>query len=170
MPTFPVPPVWAIILGILAVFFGGTYGIVWMVRKEIRESRLQPGVEKAQQLEAQRAAAEIAAMLGEAQREAMADMRQMLADVRAELATAKRDSTAAAEEANTARRDAVQAAEEAHTARTESRLLRIKIDELEKARQDDRDEHDRFRGRVERLLAELRADGVELPAWWVAGA
>ena len=156
MPAIPLPPVWAIILGILVVFFGGTYGIVWMIRKEIRESRLQPGVEKAQQLEAQKTAADIASMLGEAQRAAMADMRQMLADVRTELTVA--------------RREAVQAAEEAHAARTESSLLRIKVDELEAARQRDRDAHDHFRHRVERLLAELRARGVEIPEWWAAGA
>lgn len=150
LPPLPgLPPVWAIILGILVVMFGGTYGIVWMVRKEIRESRLQPGVEKQQVLEAQAKAEEIAGMLREAQRDAMTEMRGLLATSREESAAARK---------------------EAHDASTESRLLRIKVDELERARQEDRDAHDAFRRRVDRLLAELSAAGVEIPPWWVAGA
>lgn len=147
MPPLPVPPVWAIVISILVVFFGGAGGIVWMIRKEIRESRLQPGLEEAQRLEAQRTAEEIAGMLRESQKEAMAEMRQLLATSRAESAAAQ---------------------EEAHKARTESRLLRTKVEELEAARERDRDTHAKAWARVERLITELTAAGVEMPAWWVA--
>lgn len=149
MPPLPVPPVWAIVLSILFLLFGGTYGIVWMIRKEIRDSRLQPGLEEAQRLEAQRTAEEIAGMLRESQKEAMAEMRQLLA--------ASREESSAAQV-------------EAHKARTESRLLRTKVEELERSRELDRDTHAKAWARVERLISELTAAGVEIPAWWAAGA
>lgn len=162
MPLPGLPPVWAIILAIVIVFFGGTYGVVWMVRREVRESRLQPGVEKAQELENQHKAEEIAGMLRDGVREAMAEMRQALADTRTENDRLRE---------RVERLDQLVASgdEATQVARSQCRELQRELEQLKKERILDREEQDRHNVRVERLLAELTAAGVEIPAWWHAG-
>lgn len=80
-----LPPTWAIVFGIIGLFLAGGSGIIWALRRELRESRQAPALEEKQRLENERTAAAIAAELRGAQKDAVADMRLLLAEARAEV-------------------------------------------------------------------------------------
>ena len=98
MPPLPLPPVWAIVLSILALLFGGTYGIVWMIRREIRRAGCSPAWRR-RNGSRRNAPPKRSLACSRVEKEAMAEMRQLLA--------ASREESSAAQV-------------EAHKARTES--------------------------------------------------
>lgn len=144
-----LPPAWAIVVAVTALLFGGGSGVVWALRRDLREGRTAPATEDAQRLENQKTAAEIAQLLRENVSTAMAEMRLLLADARAESAAAREDGKAARAEAEHATRAAAEASREAAALREENRAARA--------------EAARFRQRVEKLLTD---HGIEIPDWW----
>lgn len=85
-----LPPTWAVVIAILTLLFGGVGGVFWMLRREIRESRLAPANEEQMRLENERLAAEISNMLREAQKEAVAEMKGLLEEARVEISSLRK--------------------------------------------------------------------------------
>jgi hypothetical protein len=137
-----LPPTWAVILAIVSLFFGGTGGIIWSLRRERREAKLAPAEAEARKLQNERTSAEIAEMLRDAQKEAIADMKALLNEARLE-------TQAARDESRTLR-------VETEAARREARDLRVMLEEI-------RQSQVIFRGRVEDLLTAHR---IAIPDWW----
>lgn len=143
-----IPTDW--LIGILVLLFGGgSGGIWWMIRRDIRESRTQPNIEQEQRLANEHATAELTKALREAQREALSDMRQLLADARAEVGHAREEASRAKAEAQNAGEQAMLAKDEARRAQQEAHTLTERFAA--------------FRMRVEELL---RQNNISIPDWW----
>lgn len=144
-----IPVEWSIVLAVVALLFGGGTGIVWAIRRDIREGRQAPTLEAQQRLLNDQATAELAAALRDAQRDALADMRQIVADARSEVVHAREEAAKAKAEAQKSHEQAELAKSEAMSAKQQAAALS--------------DRFAKFRMRVEDLL---RQNSISIPDWW----
>src|ERR1043165_120162 len=145
----PLPTPVAIVLAILTFMVAGLGAFILSVRKDVRESRLQPAVDEQQRLEDIRLGEEIAEALREGQRKALAEYRALMEAARSE-------ATHAREDAARSRADAQAAWEQAERAQAEAVATRAEAASLQKA----------FRVRLARIEELLRQNKISIPDWW----
>jgi uncharacterized coiled-coil protein SlyX len=120
--NFPqLPSTWAVVIALLGVLFVGSGAIVWQVLAAIRAARQAPAQDKAQELENEKAAHDIAELLREAQKQTVADMSDLLSKAREELDKARAEIDAL-------RRRVTLVEDEQHDLRMELTLTRRALD------------------------------------------